>query len=137
MSLNLAKNVSRKAWFAPLAAPIGALPFLFDANNSNFVIDFLWWTVFVAYLYLIVIVMPVFIFTKNRFVWSPLRVILFGPIVAVFPLAIAFAFSPLSSLGKRDWTLFWAMIGAGFSVAVAYTAIQVFYLRSRSNDQEA
>lgn len=136
MSLNLAKNVSPKAWFAPLVAPIGALPLLFDSNNSNFVIDYLWWTVVVAYLFLIVIVMPVFMFTKDRFVWSPFRVIMFGPLVSVLPLAIAFAFGPFSGLTNRDWTLFWAMIGAGFSVAVAYATIQVFFLRGRPNDQE-
>jgi hypothetical protein len=132
MTLNLAEKISWKAvGFAPLAAPAGACPLLFlqESPTASLAFQFLWWTILIAYLVMAIIVIPVFLVTKKRVMWSPIRVIAFGGVVAILPVVIAFGFSSFEDIANRDWTLFWSLFGAGIAVATAYVSIQYFTMR--------
>lgn len=144
MALNLAENIAPATWFSPLAAPVGAIPIYLasDVTSGFMVIEYLWGTVILAYLYMALIVMPIFLISRKRVSWTIAKVISLGGISALLPLLVTFFWVFIDELVRgdvmkfllntwnRDWTLFRALLGAGLAVSVAYAVIQTIARRT-------
>lgn len=140
MAYNLADNLSPAAWIAPLTAPIGAIPMFVHFDSDTRLInslDFAGWVIFVSYMYMVVLVIPILWATRNQIIWTAPRLIVFGGVLGISPLIVAFAWELLDQalngqvrqfageLLRRDWTLFWTMLSCGLVVSSAFVIVRI------------
>jgi hypothetical protein len=138
MARNISESLSPAAWFAPLFAPVFAVPMFLqiETRHSAQFIDLVLWTVVVAYVLFALVALPVFLLTRTRVTWTPGRVLLLGAGTAISPMIIAFGWGFVKALLsgtqqeyffavlKQDWSVFMSFLLCGLVVALAFVVLQ-------------
>jgi hypothetical protein len=107
-----------------------------EARHSAQYIDLVLWTVVVAYVLFALVALPVFLLTRARVTWTPVRVLLLGAGISISPFIIAFGWGFVKALLsgtqqeyfltvlKQDLSVFMSFLLCGLVVALAFVVLQ-------------
>ena len=139
MALNLADDLGIAAAIAPLASPVGVVPFwrsINETGHAGFALEWVLWPILIGYVYMAVIVVPTLVVTRKFVVWTPIKLMSFGAILAILPLVLSFLWAFVASVAvgrgagffeellSRDFTLLGMLMACGVATAAAFVIAQ-------------
>jgi len=138
MRRNYALHLSPGIWIAPLFAPIGGAVFFLHIPNARveLVLPYIGFAILIAYMFTLLIVIPILKLSRHWVRWNALRVLILGVLapLAVYLLSIlnAARVGQYSALAEghfrfvlmNEMPTLISISGAGAVVSVAFLAIQ-------------